>query len=630
MDFLKRHPYRFVALMLAALFAVSTAVSYQESATYDERAHIPAAYTYLDAHDMRVNPEHPPLIKDLAGLPLQFLGLSFPYASEYWQTGRNEQWNLGDLFLNCTDQSQACNDSDSILFWSRLPITLLAVVLGIGIFLWTRELGGTIAGLLATLLYAADPNIIAHSHYVTTDIGIAATVFAAAYFFVRFLRHPGWQSMFIAGFFIGLAEASKFSAVLLFPIFGLFLLAYAATKRQPATDTATALVFRLRTYLSYVSLFVGSVAVSFVLIWAIYALNIYAMPAEKVSALADLFLSQPNTPARISHDIITDMGQSPLLRPFAVYFVGVAKVFSRVEAGNVYYYFGTVSDQAKASYFPIVFLFKETLPFLFLLISTLAYTLYRAAKSFIGERSGGLSVWQIFARSFQARTAQYLSAFFVFFYMSVSVTGNLNIGFRHLFPILPFLYMLVAKTAGDFLKRQDGNRSDRTVSRTIFLGFALAIIAVPVLAYPRYLSYFNAAVGGHENGYKYVTDSNYDWGQDLKYLRDFIEKHNACVTGTAANGCQETLAALPAIDKIRVDYFGGSSPAYYLKDKYIPWWGSREPEPGWYAICSFFYQESLYKTKPAGERDYSWLVPIQPVGRAGDSFFLYYIPPATN
>ncbi len=631
MEVLRRYPLRFVALMLAALFIVSTTVSLKESATYDERAHIPAAYSYLDAYDMRVNPEHPPLIKDLSGFPLQFLNISFPYGSDAWQTGRNEQWILGDLFLNCTDPSQICNDSDAILFWSRLPITLVAVLLGLGIFAWTRELGGTVAGLFATLLYAADPNVIAHSHYVTTDIGIAAAVFAAAYFFVRFLRHPNWQNVFVAGFFLGIAQLTKFSAVLLFPAFGLFALLAAMTLLQPKTDSRTVLSFRSRTIISYILKYAGSVAVSFVLIWIVYALNTFAMPAEKVNALADLFLSQPNTPAQMAHSAIVTLGESPVLRPFAVYFVGVAKVFSRVGAGNVYYYLGTVSDKASASYFPLVFMLKETLPFLFLILATLFYSLFRIAKAYLGERAAGDSLWRIFARSFQARTAQYLAAFFIFYYMSISVTGNLNIGFRHLFPILPFLYLLVGKTVGDFLKRQDGDAADRKTSRIVILGLALSIIAIPVLAFPHYLSYFNAAAGGHQNGYKYVTDSNYDWGQDLKYLRGFIEEHNACIAGTdTSTRCDDSLATLPPIDKIRVDYFGGSSPAYYLGNMFIPWWDKREPEAGWYAICSFFYQESLYKEKPAGQRDYSWLKDYTPVTRVGDSFFIYYIPPVAD
>jgi len=158
-------------------------------------------------------------------------------------------------------------------------------------------------------------------------------------------------------------------------------------------------------------------------------------------------------------------------------------------------------------------------------------------------------------------------------------------------------------------------------------------MSIPVLTYPNYLSYFNIAVGGNQNGYKYVTDSNYDWGQDLKRLKGFVDLHNRCKKGEA-NMNEEKECALtenyPPIEKIRVDYFGGSSPAYYLGDMFIPWWDQRDPEPGWYAISSFFYQESLYKKKPIGTKDYSWLKDVSPLRRAGNSLFIYYVDTVGN
>lgn len=625
MDFLKRHAIKIVGLMLMWLFVVSMLVSSQESAIYDEKAHIPAAYTYLDAQDMRLNPEHPPLIKDFAAFPLTFLNLSFPYNTPEWQNGANEQWALGDLFINCTDPSQACNDADSILLWSRLPIILIAVTLGIALFFWTRKLGGAIAGLFAVVLYVFDPNIIAHSHYVTTDIGIAAFIFFAAYFFINFLKAPNVKHIFLAGIFLGLAELTKFSAVLLFPVFGLFTLLYAATLPKTIHDKTHRLIHLASALFSYIWKYIAVVLICFITIWIVYAFNTAQMPADKVTQLADLFLSQPNTPAQISHSIIVSMSNHPLLLPFAEYFVGIAKVFSRVGAGNIYYYFETVSSDASASYFPVVFMLKETLPFLFLLIMTTLYSLYRIGKSFWEERVVLGSLWKLFARSFQEKITQYLAVFFVLFYAFVSITGNLNIGFRHLFPILPFLYMLIAKTTFDFFKRHSEEETTQKILSTILIGVTLSIIAIPILAYPNYLSYFNAAVGGHENGYRYVTDSNYDWGQDMKRLRIFIDRHNACVQGTDAL-CDPYLGILPPVEKIRVDYFGGASPVYYLGNMYISWWEKRAPEPGWYAISSFFYQESLYKEKPAEEQDYSWLKDKTPVARAGDSIFIYYIP----
>ncbi|MDO8565999.1 MAG: glycosyltransferase family 39 protein [Candidatus Moranbacteria bacterium] len=625
MNFLKKHAFLIVTGILAFHFVLSLSVSKQESMIFDEKAHIPAAYSYVRYGDMRLNPEHPPLLKDLAGLPLLFLQPSFPIDTPQWQSGINEQWAIGDMFVNCTRPDVICNDADTILFWSRIPVTLVAVILGFVIFIWTRELAGTLAGLFAVTLYAFDPNIIAHNHYVTTDIGIAAFIFFAFYFFIRFLKKPSFKNVFIAGIFLGLAELSKFSAVLLFPVFGLFVILYAITKQKTADDKRSSLSFTLQTILKYGLKFAGSVLICFALIWLLYAWNTINMPAEKLVDAANFSLGQKNQLAQFAHAFVIKTSESNFLKPLSEYFLGVFMVFARVASGNDHYFLGTVTNLASPWYFPVVFLLKETLPFLFLLAFTSLYALYRMGRVVIREKStDGVS---FLSRSFQNNITEYLAVFFILFYSYISITGNLNIGFRHLFPILPFLYMLIAKTAFDLFRRHENNKTTKKVLSIILGGLTLSIIAIPILAYPNYLSYFNAAAGGHLNGYKYVTDSNYDWGQDLKHLQNFVEHQNNCKDEKETSIYTDCPlgANFPRIDKIRIDYFGGASPAYYLKDKYIGWWDTREPEAGWYAISSFFYQQSLYKTKQPGERNYAWLKDITPVTRAGDSIFVYYI-----
>ncbi len=599
MDNLKKHAKLLVSGMLAAFAILSVSLAWQESATYDERAHIPAAYTYLDRADMRLNPEHPPLLKDLAGFPLLFLDLTFPYDHPDWEkSGIHGQWSLGTAFLY-----ESGNDADSIVFWSRLPIILVALLLGWFIYRWTKELAGTVAGLFATLLYVADPNIIAHSHYVTTDIGIAAVLFFAFYFFVRFLKKPDGKNVLLAGLFLGIAELTKFSAVLLFPIFGLFSLLYAITLARGRADTkASALGFKLRSLGRYLTRYAGVVVVAFALIWIVYYPNTAAMPGEKLVEVADIKLGQPNDYARLAHGLVASTSDSALLKPFSAYFLGVGMVFERVGGGNNFYFLGTVGSEANPWYFPIIFALKETLPFLVLLTATGLYTIFRIGKAV--RRTSVGSLRKLLAQSFQQHIAQYLMAFFVLFYAYISITGNLNIGFRHLFPILPFLYVLIAKTAFDFIRRQDfqGER----VSRVMLGLFALWVAAIPILSYPSYLTYWNEAGGGPKMGYMVATDSNYDWGQDMKRLRDFVDQ----------NG----------IDTIHVDYFGGAEPAYYLGDRYERWYDQLPPEPGWYAISSLFYQESLYRDNPEGKQTYAWLAEYPLIARAGDSIFIFYVP----
>lgn len=621
MDLLKKRAPLIVAVILFFHFSLSLVVSSQESMTFDEKAHIPSAFSYMRFGDMRLNPEHPPLLKDLAGLFLLPLNLDFPLASKEWQTGINEQWLVGDMFVNCSRPDITCNDADTILFFSRIPITIIAVLLGVLIFLWSKELGGTIAGLIAVTLYAFDPNIIAHNHYVTTDLGSAAFIFSSFFFFVRFLKNPTPRTIIISGIFLGLAQLAKFSAVLLFPIFGLFTILYALSRSPSQTDIHNGWHLTIHNLWQYLLGYAGSVLVCFFVIWIVYLGNTWNMPGEKLVALADFSLGQKNAFAQLAHSMVVGMSGHPLLKPLSEYFLGVFMVFSRVAGGNTHYFLGTVTNAASPWYFPVVFFLKETLPFLFLFLITTGYSLYRIVRLFLEERTS--SIKEIIVRSFQSRITQYLAVFFILFYSYVSITGNLNIGFRHLFPIFPFLYMLIAKTLTDFYKRHLHEPITHQMITVLLSIIMFMVIAIPILSYPSYLSYFNAAAGGHLNGYHYVTDSNYDWGQDLKHLKRWVSNYNN--RGSKCGPMNDCAPIMP-INKIRVDYFGGSNPGYYLGDQYISWWASKKPEAGWYAISSFFYQESLYKKLAPGEQNYAWLKNRVPLARAGDSFFIYYIP----
>ena len=224
---LEKYQNYIVAAILLVMFIISINVSRGDAAVMDEVAHIPSGYSYIHFHDYRLNPEHPPLLKDLAGIPLQFLHVTFPANEQFWTTDANGQWDAGWKFIYLPG-----NNTEGIIFWSRLPIILIALTLGWLIFKWAKELFGTKAGLLALSLYAFDPNILGHDHYVTTDLGVAAFSVFAFYFFMKYLKNPNWKATVLAGIFLGLSQLAKFSAVLLFPIFGLSLLIYIFARRE--------------------------------------------------------------------------------------------------------------------------------------------------------------------------------------------------------------------------------------------------------------------------------------------------------------------------------------------------------------------------------------------------------------
>ena len=100
-------------LVLIAVFAAAVFSIKDDSLTMDELAHLPAGYSYLTQKDMRLNPEHPPLIKDLAAIPLLFIkNITFPAEIKAWREDVNGQWDFGNYFLYQSQPSHILNTDE--------------------------------------------------------------------------------------------------------------------------------------------------------------------------------------------------------------------------------------------------------------------------------------------------------------------------------------------------------------------------------------------------------------------------------------------------------------------------------------------------------------------------------------
>lgn len=600
--FLERHHRIIIALVFAYTLTVSVLNAFNDSLIYDEDAHIPAGYSYLKTHDLRLNPEHPPLLKDMAALPLLLLNPTFDTQQSFWNENPNDaQWNAGKYFLY-----GAGNNPDAIIFLSRLPFILLYFILGLFIFKWARELAGVVGGLLAFLLFALDPNILGHNHFVTTDLGIAAFLTFSFYYFLQFIKNPTWKNTWLFGIFWGMVQLVKFSSVLAFPVFGLILLLYPLTKRNAAGITPS-WKDKFTLLAQYIGKGLLAFIISLVLVWAVYFINVYQMPPEKLPEITNYYFhtGDSNPKEVYTKKFLFSLNEVPALRPLADYFFGVARVFQRVAGGNVTYFFGQLDTKGFLAYFPLVFLIKTPLPTLFLILTATLIGIWRfgcwtrnlTRKS---EPSLGQAI------------AQHITGFtlltFVALYVLSSIIGKLNIGLRHLFPIFPFLYILVGASIARLIKQTHDQKIRFSYYGIIF--FLLTFLAIEVItSYPNYLSYFNQSVGGPTQGYRYVTDSNADWGQDLKRLELFLNRH-------------------PEINKIRLNYFGLADPNYYLGSRYEPWWDARRPiEAGWYAISTNFLMESLHDQSRLAGSSYAWIKDITPNYQVGTSLLIYYIAP---
>jgi len=572
--------------MLGLMFVLLFFSSWNDAATFDEVAHIPAGYSYLTQRDYRLNPEHPPLIKDLSAIPLLFLKLNFPTNVKAWTEDVNGQWDMGRIFLY-----ESGNNPDQILHFSRFPIMLLALIFGWLLFVWTSRLYGNKVGLLTLFFFSFSPTIIAHSRYVTTDLGAAFGFFIGLMIFVNFLNNQTKKNLIITGVIFGLVQLLKFSLIILAPIYFLLGVLWVVISG-----------YSWKEMLKIICKIILIGLIGLIIIWVVYQFHVWNYPVERQLQDIKTILTSPG--AKPFTGLIAWLSDKHIFQGLGEYLFGLLMIIQRETGGNSAYFLGTVSASGSPLYFPLLYLVKEPLAFHILALIALIFAIQNIKKA--KERN-----WKVIKEWMRDNFSLTASMIFVGLYFLQAITGNLNIGIRHILPTLPFIYFLVAR---QIIRWQRGfsieepqnffqwlkyiyNTYIKSLEKYSVVGALLLWLFLSTLiTFPYYLSYFNILGGGTQNGYKIATDSNYDWGQDLKRLVKFVDENK--------------------IDKIAVDYFGGGSPSYYLGDKFEPWWSVRgEPLVGsWLAVSANTFQ---------GNKDYSWLKDKEPVTRAGTSIFIY-------
>lgn len=606
-----KHANALAGAMLGIMFVLMFASAWHDSGIMDELAHIPAGYSYLTQKDMRLNPEHPPLIKDLAGLPLLFLNINFPTDVKAWAEDLNGQWDMGRVMLY-----EAGNDPDQILHWARFPMMLLALLFGWLLFAWAKKRFGAGVALMTLAFFTFSPTFIAHSRYVTTDLAAAFGFFIGIAAFIDFIENPTKKHLVITGIALGIALLLKFSLFLLFLVYGVITLLWIATAFTHYTEPlsrAQRLGHALRHGAALMGklVLIGFIALAFM--WIVYIWHVWNYPQEKQLADATQLLSSFGKRYLVNFDLW--LIASPFTRPLGQYMLGLLMVVQRAAGGNTTYFLGEVDNGGWWYYFPVVYFLKEPLA---LHLATLL-ALILAMRSWLTKRSISFLAW---TRTHMAETTMLA---FIAIYWAYSINSPLNIGVRHVLPTFPFIYLLVSKKLLDWAHAVP-YPDPQTVADSLHDIYHHHILGLPkhlligallfwtmfhtLVAFPAYLSYYNEIIGNSHEGYRYAVDSNYDWGQDLKRLAYYVEAHS--------------------IDHIAIDYFGAGSPQYYLGSAAEPWWSSRGPVHGYFAISASFRQGAYGETPPwftrAPEDSYEWLKPHEPVARAGESLFIYKLP----
>lgn len=558
----------FLAIPLVWLFfflALNSAVG--DSPTMDEQNHIARGIAFLKTGDPRLSMEHPPLVNSIsASLLLTLPDLRLPTDHPSWD--RAEGWyEFADLLLWSYNA-----DVTRMVFLARLPIIFLMLGLGLLAYEVARRFWGGWAALLAMVLLLFDPNMLANGRYSTTDLGGTFFLFLAAYLLWRMWTVPAWDvpKLLIAALGMGLAFGSKLSTLGFVPI-----MAVMAVLPLYGAGGWKASGRRLLQFLT-------AGVLSLPILWVIFG-----------------FEWRPFT---FRDEIFTFL--NAYAGPMPTFWAGIEQIARFSQGGRgAAFLMGEFSDTGFPLYFPTLFLSKTPLVLLVMLVITAVF-LGRGAG---GQRSRGEG-----KRSPSPALPLSSSLFLLLpalIYFAISTQSALNIGYRHLLPMIPFLWVFVSGIA-----RDGGAKWGKMMG-----GLTAVLLIITTLSiHPHYVSYFNVAAGGAANGHNIAVDSNVDWGQDLLRLQEWMAENE--------------------VPSVKLAWFGSADPSYYAinyeplpgigRAEFFPlWWDVPfdpiAPEAGVYAISVSNLKELPLRVEE--KTTFAYFRNREPDARIGYSIFIYEV-----
>jgi hypothetical protein len=376
---------------------------------------------------------------------------------------------------------------------ARVPTILAAFCLSLLVYLYAESLFGRWAGLAAQLLSVMSPSLIAHSTLVTTDLYIALTAVLFLYCFGRFLLRPNTANTVLAALTLALAQLTKFVAVYLYVILFAYLVMlvfcckYRRQQPKPVSyrHLVALLAFHAILFLSIVN--------------AGFLLDRSFTPFAKYEFRSATFRRLQQLPV---------LREIPLPVPYP-YMQGLDWVSYHNATGRSFgniVLFGEVrGDGLKRSdgfwtYYLAAYALKEPLGMQILLLLGLWWIVRRRKlyDMMIGE---GVLV--------TAATVLLLM---------LSLFSNTQIGIRH---ILPVLVIFIVLSGGAFARLSQAPWQRLAVLCGCFLWVAISVGSY----FPHLIPYFNEILIDRKFAYRFLADSNLDWGQNAWMVEKFLREN---------------------------------------------------------------------------------------------------------
>jgi hypothetical protein len=585
-----RRPWLFPCLagLLVLLFLIECfSASRAKSPAWDEPLHIGAGLSYLLTDKFVVNLQHPPLLKDIIGVTTQFSGARWPdspQAKALLDGDSRYQLVVGDQII-------MASGADNVMFWARLPMILIGAMLAILLFVWGRGIVGSLAALAAVFLCVLDPNIVGHAQLATFDVGFAAFTVLFLFALRSYLRYPTTKRLVFCGLALGAVLATKFSALVLLPVTAVLVLAAVwrpPTMRNPAR--------------AWINLYGSGAAGS----GKVAPNDPCPCGSGKKFKKCHGDTAQPSaapahTPARIltaSAMALAVMGLIAVVVIEALYFFPSDPLLYRkgmelINADHARGYVAYMADQLSPrfySYFAVAWLLKEPLASIALVLAGVVMVL-------------------------RSRTIEMLDKLFLLLPPAALFLAHTfmadDIGIRYIIPALPFCCLLGGAALAHLVQ---GAAWKRAIAAVLCVWLVIAAIGI----HPDNISYFNEAAclldqpgkigldGGSKCGVAWLDDSNIDWGQGLKQLRDWASRNAPGRT-------------------IKLTYFGSFPPQYYgisfetMDEKSLL---VAAPSPGLYVVSA----HTVARTPPGATNGAGqWLRRMTPTAIIGHCLYVYDI-----
>ncbi len=553
-----RDRWAVLALLLVGVILAMWAAATQ-AGTYDEVTFLGVGRYLWHTGDFGIQHArfHPPLMYYVNSIFLEL-------GPGRWDLGLDDRGHFTYFARQCY-MYRGGQSPDAVLLLVRYPFILLFVLLGAVVYRWARDVFTSIGALLSLSLYVFSPTVLAHASIAGNDFLLTVTYTFTLFLLWKALRGGALRHWVGVGVLLGLTLLTKATGMVLWGVFPFLMLWTWWLARHNAWPHS----------LSWKSLVGQGMVVSVVAVFTLMAgYGFYSLPA----------MTPATRPHRWVDRLVGWMGESVRMyvytwveRPIPGYrYVTMLKrQFRHVANGHEAYLFGRRSLHGWWYFFPVSMSIKEPLGTLLLWFGGWGIALRRLWTDVRSHR------WQAWVWTVWWAVP-------VVAVLGPAMLSSANMGVRLVLPIYPFLF-LFAGAVGDWAHAHRG--------RLLSVGTVVVLVAVSVVSQaPRYLSYINEAWGGADSGWRYVGDSNYDWGQGLKELKAYLDAHG--------------------IDHVYLAYFGGELP----EERGIHYtWLPCHPVRGVVAI-SVTYLQGLYLEDPSC---YAWLREYTPVARVGHTIWVY-------